>query len=61
MMLRNIDRCAEEFDDLTTDKKPGPLPPKRLLAMTARKKHEEGASNGKATASATAQKMAANP
>jgi len=44
-----------------TDKRPGPKPPKRLLTVTARRKHDEGASIGPASASATPQEIIARP
>jgi hypothetical protein len=44
-----------------TDKRPGPKPPKRLLTVTARRKHDEGASIGQATARATPQEIIARP
>jgi len=42
-----------------TDNRPGPKPPNRLLTVTARRKHDAGASMGHATASATPQQIVA--
>jgi hypothetical protein len=42
-----------------TDNRPGPKPPKRLLTVTASRKHDAGASMGQATASATLQDITA--
>ncbi len=44
-----------------TENRPGPSPPKRLLTVTARRKHDEGASMGRATTSATPQETVARP
>jgi hypothetical protein len=44
-----------------TDKSPGPKPPKRVLTVTAKRKHDAGASIGQATASAIPQEIIAKP
>jgi len=44
-----------------TARSPGPRPPKRLLTIMASRKHEDGASKGPASATATAQAITANP
>jgi len=46
-------------EERPTDKRPGPRPPKRLLTVTARRKHDAGASMGQAIASAAPQEIVA--
>src|SRR5579863_5121949 len=54
-------KCSNAKAERTTDKSPGPNPPKRLLAVTARRKHDEGASIGQASPRATPQEIIARP
>jgi len=44
-----------------TARRPGPLPPKRLLTMTASTKHEDSAFRGRAISRAIPQAITATP
>jgi len=54
-------KCSKAKAERATDRRPGPKPPKRLLTVTARRKHDEGASIGQATARAIPQEIIARP
>src|SRR5580693_7975146 len=54
-------KCSNAKAERATDKRPGPNPPKRLLTVTASRKHDEGASIGHASTSATPQEIIARP
>jgi hypothetical protein len=54
-------KYSNDKAERATDKRPGPNPPKRLLTVTARRKHDEGASIGQASARASPLEISARP